>query len=207
MQFCLVQTPFGQTHVCEDQKTCVLACRANVANHLFDSIAEGFKVAREDLILDPASIDLDRVIADLDEIRQTNPQRYEMEQLTAIVYDDVEQGICAGYLDIKPDAFWVRGHMPGMPLMPGVLMCEMAAQVSTWYVGKHDLMPGKKMGFGGMDEVKFRGIVRPGDRLVTVLKQVRYSPGRMLVCRFQGFVDNSLVVQGQIRGVPLPDRL
>lgn len=163
-------------------------------------------MAREELILDPTSIDYDHIVADLVQIRQTNPQRFEMEQLTAIVYDDVEQGICAGYLDTT-DAFWIRGHMPGMPLMPGVLMCEMAAQVSTWYVAQHNLMPGKKLGFGGMDEVKFRGIVRPGDRLLVVLQQIRFSPGRMIVCRFQGFVGSSLVVQGQIRGIPLPESI
>lgn len=170
------------------------------------SVAEGFTVAREELILDPTSIDYDHIVADLEQIRQTNPQRHEMEQLTAIVYDDVETGTCAGYLDTT-DAFWIRGHMPGMPLMPGVLMCEMAAQVSTWYVAHHNLMPGKKLGFGGMDEVKFRGIVRPGDRLLVILQQVRFSPGRMIVCRFQGFVGSSLVVQGQIRGVPLPESI
>ncbi|MEW4564053.1 beta-hydroxyacyl-ACP dehydratase [Bremerella sp. JC770] len=164
-------------------------------------------MAREDLILDPASIDFDNVIADLEAVRKTNPQRYEMEQLTGIVYDDVEAGICAGYLDIGPDAFWVRGHMPGMPLMPGVLMCEMAAQVSTWYVVTHDLMPGKRMGFGGLDEVKFRGIVRPGDRLVCVLKQTRYRPNRMLVCAFQSFVGSTMVAEGVIRGIPLPDAI
>ena len=46
-------------------------------------------MAREDLILDPASIDFDNVVADLEAVRKTNPQRYEMEQLTGIVYDDV----------------------------------------------------------------------------------------------------------------------
>lgn len=164
-------------------------------------------MAREDLILDPASIDFDNVIADLEAVRKTNSQRYEMEQLSGIVHDDVEAGVCAGYLDIAEDAFWVRGHMPGMPLMPGVLMCEMAAQVSTWYVVTHDLMPGKRMGFGGLDEVKFRGIVRPGNRLVCVLKQTRYRPNRMLVCAFQSFVGTTMVAEGVIRGIPLPDAI
>ena len=57
-----------------------------------------------------------------------------MEQLTAIVFDDVERGICVGYKDISPDEFWVRGHMPGMPLMPGVIMCEAAAQLCSYHV-------------------------------------------------------------------------
>ncbi len=164
-------------------------------------------MAREDWIVDPKTIDCSKVVADIEAIRQTNPQRYEMEQLTAIVYEDTEKEICIGYHDLTEDQFWVRGHMPGMPILPGVLMCEMAAQVSTWYVAKNNLMGGKKLGFGGLDGVKFRGLVRPGDRLVLVLHKTRLSPGRMIVCQFQGFVNCNMVVEGNIRGIPLPDSL
>ncbi len=48
----------------------------------------------EELILDPATLDPSRVLADLDEIRKYIPQRYAMEQLTAVVYDDPDAGIC-----------------------------------------------------------------------------------------------------------------
>src|SRR5437588_12774509 len=82
---------------------------------------------------DPASLDLDKIVADLEAIRQVNPQRFDMEQLTAIVYVDREQHVIAGYKDVKPDEFWVRGHMPDYPLMPGVLMCEAAAQLCSYY--------------------------------------------------------------------------
>jgi len=164
-------------------------------------------VAREDLILDPGSVDFDNVVADLEAIRMNNPQRFEMEQLTAIVFEDKEEGIGVGYLDITDEAFWIRGHMPGMPLMPGVLMCEMAAQVSTWYVMQNNMMNGNKIGFGGIDEVKFRGIVRPGDRLLMAVQIIRHRPNRMLVSRFQGFVGSNMVVEGIIRGIPLPDEL
>ncbi len=73
--------------------------------------------------LDPASLDLGRVLADADAIRRVNQQRFEMEQLTAIVFDDGERHLIAGYKDVRPDEFWVRGHMPDYPLLPGVLMC------------------------------------------------------------------------------------
>ncbi|MGN6546721.1 MAG: 3-hydroxyacyl-ACP dehydratase FabZ family protein, partial [Aureliella sp.] len=84
-------------------------------------------MAARDLIIDPATLNFDHVIADVAEIRKYNPQRFEMEQLTAIIYEDLEKHICVGYKDITFDEFWVRGHMPGYPLMPGVLMCEAAA--------------------------------------------------------------------------------
>ena len=90
-------------------------------------------MAGKELILDFAEYDPDRVIADLDEIRRYNRQRFEMEQLTAIVYTNLERMICVGYKDITPDEFWVRGHMPEFALMPGVVICEVAAQVSSFF--------------------------------------------------------------------------
>src|SRR5262249_27248716 len=156
------------------------------------------------LILDPAAYDLDHVLAGSEEIRRFNPQRFEMEQLTAIVYDDPKTGICVGYKDLAKDEFWVRGHMPGIPLMPGVLMCEAAAQLCSYHVQRHGLMGGAMLGFGGIDEVRFRGTVQPGDRLVIVAEKLQLRPGAMIRSRFQCFVGDQLVCEGQIRGIPIP---
>ncbi len=164
----------------------------------------------KELIVDPASIDYSLVVADLAEIRRHNAQRDAMEQLTAIVLDDPENQVCAGYLDISPDReFWHSGHMPGFPLMPGVIMCEVAAQVCSFHSHRHDLLGCEVMGFGGLDNVRFRGIVYPGDRLTVVCKVVQVRRGRLLVARFQGFVgpregEFTLACEGEIRGVPLP---
>ena len=158
----------------------------------------------KDLIIDVAEINLNTVIASIDEIRKLNPQRHEMEQLTAIVYEDHSRGICVGYKDVGRDEFWARGHMPGMPLMPGVIMCEAAAQLSSYYVQKHDLLKAKMVGFGGLEEVRFRDPVVPGDRLVIACKLLKARPRRMLICRFQGFVGGTVVLEGIIKGIPLP---
>ena len=161
-------------------------------------------MAGKDLIIDLAEIDLNHVVADLDEIRRHNRQRYEMEQLTAVVYDDPKKLICVGYKDVTDSEFWVRGHLPGMPLMPGVIMCEAAAQLCSYFTHKHDLLGCKVVGFGGMQDVRFRDPVRPGDRLVVVCQQLKVRRGAMIVCRFQAFVGESMVVDGQIKGIPLP---
>jgi 3-hydroxyacyl-[acyl-carrier-protein] dehydratase len=161
-------------------------------------------VAGKNLILDFSAFDLDNVIANIEEIRKCIPQRLEMEQLTAIVFDDVEKGVCVGYKDVTADEFWIRGHMPGMPLMPGVIMCEAAAQLSSYYVQRHNLMGGAMLGFGGLDEVRFRGTVVPGDRLVIMAEQLQLRPGAMIRSRFQSFVRRQLVCEGQIRGIPIP---
>jgi 3-hydroxyacyl-[acyl-carrier-protein] dehydratase len=163
------------------------------------------EVSAKDLILDLAEIDFGHVVADIEEIRRYNPQRFEMEQLTAIVFDDYKRMICAGYKDITDKEFWVRGHMPGMPLMPGVLMCESAAQMCSYYAHKHKLLGDcKVVGFGGMEDIRFRDPVRPGDRLVVVCKMLKVRAGSLVVCRFQEFVGQSMVCDGKIKGIPLP---
>ena len=161
-------------------------------------------MAGKDLILDPSQYDLNRVIADIHEIRRYNPQRFEMEQLTAVVHEDLERKIGVGYKDQTPNEFWVKGHMPQFALLPGILMCESAAQLCSYLCRKHDLLGSEIMGFGGLDQIKFRDPVLVGDRLVLVVALEKLRKGAMVVCRFQGFVRESLVVEGRIKGVPLP---
>ena len=157
---------------------------------------------KKPLIIDFCEYDLNHVVSDIDEIRRYNPQRFEMEQLTAIVFEDPARAICVGYKDLKPDEFWARGHMPGMPLMPGVIMCEAAAQLSSYYAVKNKLMDGM-MGFGGMEDIRFRGLVRPGDRFVIVTRLLK-ARRTIITCEFQSFVDQNLVCEGIIKGIPLP---
>lgn len=164
-------------------------------------------MAAKELILDFSEYDPDHVIADLDEIRRYNPQRYEMEQLSAVVYADPERAICAGYKDLTNDDFWVRGHMPGLPLMPGVVICEAAAQLSSFFARKYNLLGCPLVGLGGLEEVRFRGAVVPGDRLLVVVERLKVRRGAMILCRFQGFVKQAMVVEGKIMGVCLPGEL
>jgi 3-hydroxyacyl-[acyl-carrier-protein] dehydratase len=154
------------------------------------------------LILEFSEYDLDQVVSDIEEIRRYNPQRYEMEQLTAICYEDLERKICVGYKDLGQEEFWVRGHMPGMPLMPGVVMCEAAAQVASYYSHKYKLMEGV-IGFGGLQDVRFRGVVRPGDRFVIVSRLLKLRRS-IMTCEFQCFVNQNPVCEGILKGISLP---
>jgi 3-hydroxyacyl-[acyl-carrier-protein] dehydratase len=161
-------------------------------------------VTSKQIIVDLSLVDVDNPTATIEQIRRYNPQRHEMEQLTAIVYEDLDQYICVGYKDVTADEFWVRGHMPGMPLMPGVIMIEAIAQMCSFFVQKHDLLKSKMVGFGGLEEVRFRDPVVPGDRLFLLCQLTRVRPRRMIVCRFQGVVRDSIVVEGVLKGIPLP---
>ena len=161
-------------------------------------------MAGKEIIKPFSEIDLNNVVADKAEIEKYNPQRFELSQLDAVVFEDLDNLVCVGYKDATPDQFWVRGHMPEMPLMPGVIMCEAAAQLSSYFVIKHGLLGVDQVGLGGLEEVRFRKAVVPGDRLVLMLTQTKCRPRAVIVCYFQGYVNEQLVVEGHIKGVPLP---
>lgn len=155
-----------------------------------------------ELHFDPAGFDLTRIVADREAIRQVNPQRFEMEQLTAIVHVDPTQHLVVGYKDVTADEFWVRGHMPDYPLLPGVLLCEAAAQLCSYYMMTQKIMQGDFLGFGGLENVRFRAPVRPGDRLLLVGKGVRMNR-RRVICNVQGFVGTTMVFHADVIGVPM----
>lgn len=161
-------------------------------------------MAARELILDPSTLDFNKVIADQEEIRKFNPQRFEMEQLTAIIYEDLKRHVCVGYKDVTYEEFWVRGHMPNMPLMPGVVMLEAAAQMCSYFSQKYDLLGADMVGFGGLEDVRFRDPVIPGDRLVLMCQMTKLRRGRIVVTKFQGFVRESLAVEGILKGIPIP---
>jgi 3-hydroxyacyl-[acyl-carrier-protein] dehydratase len=157
-----------------------------------------------ELHFNPAQIDFSNVVADREAIGKVNPQRFEMEQLDAVILLDTANKIIIGYKDARYDEFWVRGHMPGYPLMPGVLMCEASAQLCSYYtMTQHAAINDFDfLGFSGMENVRFRIPVRPGERLVLVAKELRYNR-RQMIFNVQGFVKEVMVFHGDIYGVPL----
>jgi 3-hydroxyacyl-[acyl-carrier-protein] dehydratase len=156
-------------------------------------------------LVDPAAIDMSTILVDKEGIRRANLQRFEMEQLDAILTMDAVNHLVIGYKDVRDDEFWVRGHMPGFPLFPGVLMCETAAQLCSFYAQSMHLIDEGFLGFGGMEDVRFRGPVRPGDRLIMVAKATRVNR-RQTIFETQGFVGVNMVYHGRIIGVPLSAR-
>jgi 3-hydroxyacyl-[acyl-carrier-protein] dehydratase len=155
-----------------------------------------------ELHFDLARVDFNHVLADREAIRQINPQRFDMEHLDAVVYMDAHHHIVIGYKDVRHDEFWVTGHMPGYPLLPGVLMCEAAAQLCSFYTTKQHVMLGDYIGFGGMDDVHFRNQVKPGNRLVLVGKGLKFQ-SRKIVFNVQGFVGSTMAFHADITGISL----
>ncbi len=152
-------------------------------------------------ILDPSRIDFSRLIADREEIMRLNPHRHEFALLDGIAYCDPENSIFAGFHDVREDAWWVRGHVPGRPLFPGVLMIEVAAQLASYLTHRVLGLRGF-IGFAGVDKVKFRGTITPPARFV-IIGRGKQIKRRRTVCETQGFVGDTMVFEGEITGMPV----
>lgn len=155
------------------------------------------------LLYDISQMDFENPLFDIHAIREVNPQRGAMEHLTAIVHVDRELHGIVGYKDVTDQEFWVAGHMPGAPLMPGVIMCEAIAQLAGFYARKYDLIGGAYIGFGGMNEVRFRAPVYPNCRLVLMVRSLKVKRNIRAEFEFLGLVDDKVVVSGQMIGVPI----
>ncbi len=154
-------------------------------------------------IIDLASIDLKKTAISKERILELNAQRDEFEQLDTISYIDLENLIIIGQKEQKKDEFWTRGHIPGRPIMPGVMMIEMAAQLgSIMFHEKYQTNGTKFFGFGGVNNVKFRGAVLPGQTLVMVAKAIAFK-SRIAIFYTQGYIDGTLVFEAEVTGLIL----
>jgi 3-hydroxyacyl-[acyl-carrier-protein] dehydratase len=150
------------------------------------------------LLFDISGIDLNHILFDQEVIRQYNPQRGDMEMLNGIVYTDESNHCLIGYKDVKLDEFWVAGHIPGRPLLPGVLMIEAAAQLASFYAKKYVGWTGF-MGFGGVEDCRFRMQVTPPCRMY-ILGQRLWQRKNIICCKHQGFMDGNIVFDATILG-------
>jgi len=77
--------------------------------------------AEANLVIDVDGIDLSKVVYDRRQIDEWNPHRGAIVQLDRVVYMSPGYDLGVGVKDVREDEFWVGGHFPGRPIMPGVL--------------------------------------------------------------------------------------
>ena len=150
------------------------------------------------LLFDLSKIDMEAVLFDQAAIRSFNPHRGDMEMLNGVVWSDPVVGLILGWKDVRADEFWVAGHIPGRPLLPGVLMVETAAQLASVYIKKYIGWTGF-VGFGGIESCKFRQQVAPGVRMFILCQKI-WERHRRIGCKSQGVVNGSIVFEAEIVG-------
>ena len=98
-----------------------------------------------------------------DEIMELLPHRDPM-----LLVDDVTEadGEAVGHYHVRGDEFFLQVHFPGDPMVPGVILCEILAQ-SACVLLRDQMQSGKLPVYTGLNNVKFRSPVRPGDTIET----------------------------------------
>ncbi len=154
-----------------------------------------------ELLIDLNSIDLNAVALNQAAVDKLLPQTGPMRQMDHLIWRDEQLTCGVAVKHIRQDEFWVPYHIPGRPLMPGVLMIEAAAQLCS--VLQTLAIPDVGfLGFTRCDETSFRGQVVPGDHFYTISKLVERNR-RRFVCRVQGEVNSQLVFESTITGMKL----
>ncbi len=146
-------------------------------------------------------VDFEHPMADIEAVKAINPHRGDMIQIDGVATwsDDFSEGV--GWRDVRDDEFWVPGHIPGRPLLPGVLMIEAAAQLASFiHIKGSPLGESSFLGFTRCDDCAFRGVVVPGDRLVMLAKSMSRNR-RRFVSRCQGFVRGNLTFEVTVTGM------
>ncbi len=156
----------------------------------------------KETIVDFSEFSFDRVIADKAAIMEVNPHRDHLLLLDGILLIDPSRAV--GFYDVPEDAFWIEGHFPGRPLMPGVLIAEVAAQLTSYIAAASGARGNAVIGLAGLDKLRFRSQVAPGDRLTVMVEILKVRKDTLIVTGFQAFVGQTLAAEGQITGIALP---
>ena len=142
-----------------------------------------------DTIVKPISMDYSEILEML-------PHRYPfllVDRITECIPGEYSKG----YKNVSFNEPFFQGHFPDNPIMPGVLQIEALAQVSAPILMTLDKYKGKLALFAGVNNAKFKNIVRPGDKLEmeTICLQVK---GPVAKCIGRAFVDGKLCTEAEL---------
>jgi 3-hydroxyacyl-[acyl-carrier-protein] dehydratase len=138
------------------------------------------------------------------QIQELIPHRWPLLMVDRIVEEDRGRGYIRGEKAVTATEWYFQGHFPGMPVMPGVLQVEALAQTMAVYVARQEGF-GDRIGlFAAIDEVRFKRIVQPGDRLTLEITMEklgrRFGKGRAVAS-----VDGEVACEGLLSFIIPPE--
>ena len=131
-----------------------------------------------------------------EEIKRIIPQREPF-----LMIDEVEEYISGemaiAYKNVNESEWYFKGHFPGNPIMPGVLITEALAQTGAVAILSLEENKGKNALFGGLDKMKFKKMVIPGDRLNLEVRIIKKT-GPIGVGEGIATVNGDVVAKGEL---------
>lgn len=129
----------------------------------------------------------------IDEIKNIIPHRDSMLLLDEVTVNG--EGKAIGIKAIVGDEWFLNGHFPDNPVVPGVILCEILAQSVC------ALMPKEKLNgctpyFTGLDKVRFKSPVKPGDIFVTECEIIK-EKYPFVFAKGKGYVNNKLCISAE----------
>lgn len=136
-------------------------------------------------------------VMNINEIMEILPHRYPFLLVDAI--EEIEPGkMAVGKKCVSMNEPFFQGHFPGNPVMPGVLIVEAMAQVGAVSMLSLDSYKGKTAYFAGIDKVRFRRKVIPGDVLIIRTEMVKVK-GPMGIGVGKAYVNDELACEAELK--------
>lgn len=131
-----------------------------------------------------------------EQIKKIIPQREPF-----LMIDEVENYLpgesCTAYKKVRKEEYYFKGHFPGNPIMPGVLIVESLAQTGAVAILSMEENKGKNALFGGIDKLRFKKQVVPGDTLKLEVKIIKRK-GPIGIGEAIATVDGKVAVKGEL---------
>lgn len=128
-----------------------------------------------------------------DDIRELLPHREPMLLVDELTLN--EDGIAHGKYTVRGDEWFLNGHFPDNPVVPGVIQCEIMGQTCAALLG--DYLKDKKTYYTGMDHVRFKNIVKPGD-VIEVVASLTRKKLPFIFAHAKATVDGKLCCEGDL---------
>ena len=140
---------------------------------------------------------LDSQILTVEQIHELLPHRYPFALVDRIL-EYVPGKRAVGLKNVTFNEPYFPGHIPGRPLMPGVMQIESMAQVGGTILMQIPELKGKFFAFAGIDKVRFRRPVVPGDQLIMTVELLALKRNRIAKMQGTGEVNGQLAVQAEM---------